>query len=839
MIYSPIIARYDISSNSESCPRTKSRYSFFEAISDTPFICFFNSGDNGTILLEKQTKTNGKVIVTHVNAETEEVFKTETVYGIVGEIGTAELIDIEGYVFDHISGDIDTTDSTFEFSEEEKHVTLYYVFDSENYSYVELTFVDAATGEYIDDPEILISSKGTLYIEPKDIENYEADLDQSDGPEIYIGDDETVSVRFVYHRVESYIKVHYYNANGWTNVYMYAYVGDGPSAEKLLGPWPGKLMTYESEGWYVCEVPDRENERVIFASGLGPQEPGQARPGYLISGETWMKNGEPQSISKVNVLYVTDDSETLDTIVLSGLEGDEYNTTPINFEGYELVSNSDNTSGTFGSENITVTYTYKAIAPEEFVNTSELSSDNIKSGESFTVNASAQGGTGDYQYAVLYKLSTRSKWTTAQAYAANTPVSFTPAVDGAYDVCIKVKDADGTEEKLFLEFVVDDSFKNTSALSETTITVGSSVTVLCSAAGLGDTYLYAVSYKKSTDEGWTELQSLNSNSSVEFAPASSGSYSIYVEASDANGDIVGTVLELEVNDAAPLENKSFTDAAIYDLGVNVSIIGEAAGGTGGYKYMALYKLSTRSRWTTVQQYSDDDVMVFSPSSAGIYNICVKIKDSRGVEVKKFIDIEVVDNNLKNYSCISANKIESGENILVIANAAGSTGFYRYTVSYKKETAGKWIIKQDNKANQFVVIEPDETGVYDVCVKVTDNTGKSARKYFKVEVTEPQDALCNTSSVSETEIVLGEYVIVMASASGSTGFYQYSVYYKAESDDSWTSLSQYSPNGYVIFKPESAGNYEIFVNVKDDEESEETKIFNISVSDNNEICFYDN
>ena len=247
--------------------------------------------------------------------------------------------------------------------------------------------------------------------------------------------------------------------------------------------------------------------------------------------------------------------------------------------------------------------------------------------------------------------------------------------------------------------------------------------------------------------------------------------------------------------------------------------------------MVLYKLSTRSRWTTIQQYSDNSSISFKLIAAGTYNICIKVKDTSGVEVKNFIDVEVIDNSLKNYSCISASKVESGESIIVTANASGSTGFYRYSVSYKKETAGRWTIKQENKANRFVVINLEEIGIYDICVKVTDDGGKAVKKYFKAEVTELLDVLCNTSSVSETEIILGESVTVMASASGSTGFYQYSVYYKSENSDGWTVLSDCSPNSFVIFRPEREGNYEVCVNVRDNQEDEKTKTFSINVITN--------
>ena len=363
-------------------------------------------------------------------------------------------------------------------------------------------------------------------------------------------------------------------------------------------------------------------------------------------------------------------------------------------------------------------------------NTSTLSAEKIKLGEQITANGSATGGTEKYLYQVVYKQSTQSKWTTAQSYNTNANVSFKPAKATIYDVCVKVKDSNGTEVKKFFTINVIDKLKNTSTLSATTIYLGGKIT--------------------------------------------------------ANGS--------------------------------------ATGGTGKYSYQIVYKQSTQSKWTTAQSYNTNTNVSFKPAKATIYDVCIKVKDSDGAEVKKFFTVNVEMDTLKNESTISETTINLGGMVTVNAKATGSTGFYTYAVYYKKTSESKWTIKQEFKTNNIIDVKPAKATTYDICVKVKDDKGTVVKKYFEVNVTN----FINTSELSTTEIQLGDTVKVSCSATGSTDFYQYAVYYKKTSNTKWTTKQTYSSNNAVTIKPTSATTYDICVKVKDNQNNEAKKYFIVTV-----------
>ena len=146
-----------------------------------------------------------------------------------------------------------------------------------------------------------------------------------------------------------------------------------------------------------------------------------------------------------------------------------------------------------------------------------------------------------------YKKATSTKWTTAQSYNTNTTVKIKPAAATAYDICVKVKDANGTIEKKYFTLTVSNAtLTNKSTLSATTVQKGSAITVTAKAAGGTGSYTYGVYYKKATSEKWTTAQSYSANSTVKITPAAAVKYDICVKVKDSSGKIVKKYFTLTV-----------------------------------------------------------------------------------------------------------------------------------------------------------------------------------------------------------------------------------------------------------------------------------------------------
>ena len=62
------------------------------------------------------------------------------------------------------------------------------------------------------------------------------------------------------------------------------------------------------------------------------------------------------------------------------------------------------------------------------------------------------------------------------------------------------------------------------------------------------------------------------------------------------------------------------------------------------------------------------------------------------------------------------------------------------------------------------------------------------------------ALKNTSALSAGTIMAGQSVTVNASATGGAGGYQYAVWYKRASSDTWTTARKFADNAEIFVKP---------------------------------------
>ena len=183
----------------------------------------------------------------------------------------------------------------------------------------------------------------------------------------------------------------------------------------------------------------------------------------------------------------------------------------------------------------------------ELKNTSTVASGKYTVGNPIKINCSAKGGSGTVQYAVFYKQHKQTSWTMASGFDSSTSRSFTLKAATTYDVRVKAKDASGKVVNKDLSVTVTASvLKNTSTLSDSTITRGKKVTVSCTSNGGVSPVKFAVFYKQAKQTKWTKASGYSSKTAVSIVPKAATTYNIRVKAKDASGKIVNKDLTVTV-----------------------------------------------------------------------------------------------------------------------------------------------------------------------------------------------------------------------------------------------------------------------------------------------------
>ena len=185
--------------------------------------------------------------------------------------------------------------------------------------------------------------------------------------------------------------------------------------------------------------------------------------------------------------------------------------------------------------------------------------------------------------------------------------------------------------------------------------------------------------------------------------------------------------------------------------------------------------------------------------------------------------------LENHSYIWSDEIVIGDYIDISVKGYGGSHDYQYEVLYKKKTEKKWTAAKNynnSPDSDIISIKPAKATDYDVCVKVTDSNGDTAKKFFTVKVNQK---LKNTSTLSAATIKKGSTVTVKGSASGGVGDYTYAVFYKKKSEKKWTVKQDYSTNSKMTIKPSKNTDYDICIKVQDSSGNISKKYFSLTVN----------
>ena len=545
----------------------------------------------------------------------------------------------------------------------------------------------------------------------------------------------------------------------WSSVNAYVYDESGSSVI-TNGAWPGVKMTDCGDGYWKYNLDSKfsgSNIRVIFNNG-SDQIPASQQPGYQMS-------------SSDKKLY----------------EGGNWKDLPV--------------------PSITVSLS--------------ASPTKVTVGEPVTLTANATGASGTVNY-------TFSDGSNTIQSSTNNTAAWTPVAEGEYKVTVTAKDsknatATATANVSVIKIDSDSDsdsdtdiveLKNTSKVSSTSVTTGTTVTITGSATGGTKPYKYAFYYRRSADSKWTlKGTEYGTATSTTLTPGYVDTYYVLVNVMDSDGNIVPKTFTINVSKKETLTNNSTFSATTVKAGTAVTAKASASGGTSPYTYAYYWKKSTSSTWTTKKAYSTTTSVSYSFSIPGDYDLKVAVKDSTGTIVEKESPLTVTTvNPLTNSSTISATTVTPGTSFKVTGKATGGTSPYTYAYYYKKSTASSWTTKKAYSSTASATYTINTAGTYDVKVSVKDNDGNVADKTFSVIV--GQAELENNSTLSSTVVKPGTSITATASAAGGTGSYTYAFWWQKMGGSGWNTKKAYSTSKTAAYTFNTAGAYNVRISVKD-------------------------
>ena len=441
--------------------------------------------------------------------------------------------------------------------------------------------------------------------------------------------------------------------------------------------------------------------------------------------------------------------------------------------------------------------------------------------------AAAEGGSGSYRYQVLYKQKAQTKWTTVQAYDENTTVTFKPASATEYDVCVKVKDSNGTEAKKYFTVSVTNQLRNISTISQTEIKLGETVTVNAAASGGDGGYKYAVYYKEKSESKWIAAQSFSRNAAITLTLPKIAAYDVCVKAKDSAENIEKIYFTVNVTidyfESGPYYCKMNSNNTVQivkytgnaaSVTIPATINNKQVTSIAGDAFIECTNLTSISVESGSTSFATDNGVLYSKDKTKLI-YCPMAKEGRYIVLDTVKSIE--DNAFRNCAKLTYIIINEGSLANIGSNAfSGCTGIASITIPDTVTSIDKDAFAGCTNLS--------------VIYGLKDSYAETYAKANGIPFTALSSFLKNNST-TVSSITLGEALTVNAKAAGGTGGYHYAVYYKMQSSSKWTVSQTYDTNSEIIIKPKKAVPYDVCVKVKDSTGEIVKKYFTVKVNYN--------
>ena len=293
------------------------------------------------------------------------------------------------------------------------------------------------------------------------------------------------------------------------------------------------------------------------------------------------------------------------------------------------------------------TATVKVTSPVSTLKVSNFSTNKGTSavvGTQVMLMASAEGGSGSYQYAFKVQ-SASNQWFTIQNTSSKNTAMWKPSSEGMKTLYVYVKDSTGKVVQKTLSFYVNSaaplSVSSFSTDKGTSAVKGTAVTLSVSATGGSGSYQYAFKVQSASGT-WATIQDTSTKNTATWKASVAGQKTLYAYVKDSTGKVVSKTLSFNVTDSTSnLAVASFTASTGTSAksGTKVTLSATAKGGTGFYQYAFKVK-SANGTWYTIQDTSTQSRATWTTGSTGTKTLYAYVKDSNGKVAQKTLTFTV-------------------------------------------------------------------------------------------------------------------------------------------------------------------------------------------------------
>ena len=248
-----------------------------------------------------------------------------------------------------------------------------------------------------------------------------------------------------------------------------------------------------------------------------------------------------------------------------------------------------------------------------------------------------------------------------------------------------------------------------------------------------------------------------------------------------------------------------------DGGSTITFTADAQGGMGTHTYKFLVYNKTTDTWARIQDYSENNTLVWTKGTSGDRDFYVDVKDSTGKVVRsKAVNIKI--DKPTAVLTPSASTVTAGDKLTLTASTNKSGCTYKFLI-YNPST-NQWFKLQDFGSKNTYTWTAGSAGARQFYVDVKDSDGNVTRSKVANVTIGSSGALSVKTTVSVKTSKPGDKITFTAVGTGGKAGYTYKMVVYNKTTKTWGLVQNFNANNKITWTAGSAGDREFYVDVKD-------------------------
>ena len=248
-----------------------------------------------------------------------------------------------------------------------------------------------------------------------------------------------------------------------------------------------------------------------------------------------------------------------------------------------------------------------------------------------------------------------------------------------------------------------------------------------------------------------------------------------------------------------------------DGGSAITFTADAQGGMGTHTYKFLVYNKTTDTWARIQDYSENNTLVWTKGTSGDRDFYVDVKDSTGKVVRsKAVNIKI--DKPTAVLTPSASTVTAGDKLTLTASTNKSGCTYKFLI-YNPAT-NQWFKLQNFGSKNTYTWTAGSAGTRQFYVDVKDSDGNVTRSKVVNVTIGSSGALSVKTTVSVKTSKPGDKITFTAVGTGGKAGYTYKMVVYNKTTKTWGLVQNFNANNKITWTAGSAGDREFYIDVKD-------------------------